>query len=124
MDAIPMKVDEHLLTLLRDIGDEGIEQTAFSQRVNLPENKLLDLVEPLVQAGYIDRKIIEQNGKKTSWLYPIKLLEAWGGIGTCPCVNCLELEQCGEGQMVSPESCQDLFEWVVTESRFFQVMKK
>ncbi|MHA2060392.1 MAG: hypothetical protein ACW976_06420 [Candidatus Ranarchaeia archaeon] len=124
MDAITMKVDQRLFTILNEIGIEGIEQTAFSQRLNLPENTISDLVEPLVQAGYLDRKIIEQNGKKISWLYPIKRLENWGGIGTCPCVNCLELERCGVGQMVSPESCQDLFEWVVNESRFFQLLKE
>ena len=112
-----MEIDQRILNILREVGIEGIEQTTFSQRINVPEKKFLNLVEPLVQAGYLDRKLVDKNGKKTFWFYPVKGLKNWGGIGTCPCVNCSELEKCGVGQMVSPESCQDLFEWVLTESR-------
>jgi len=36
-------------------------------------------------------------------------------IDKCPCVNCSEIDKCGKGQMISPEKCQKLFDWLMKE---------
>jgi len=119
-----MDFDQKLLKRIQEIDPRGVHGKTLAKTLDIKEEDIPRLLKYLRKVGYVSTIVKEREGELSYWIYPIRTSERGSDITTCPCAYCINLNCCGEGQMVSPEKCQSLFEWVLKETMSFKPSQK
>ena len=107
---MPEVLDEKILSLLQNSEGGSMLQNTLSKALNLGSKELTRSLARLEKRGVVKRQPFKDGGKKT---YKIILLRRrtkanLKDVSWTSCLTCPDIERCGRGQPVSPETCNKL----------------
>jgi predicted transcriptional regulator len=107
---LPESLEERILSLLQETESCTISQSDLGKALNLTSREIMRSLIKLEKRGVVAR-VQSKDGGRIS--YSVKLLKKRPKIDLndvvwCACLTCNDLEKCGMGQPVSPESCEKL----------------
>jgi DNA-binding transcriptional ArsR family regulator len=107
---LPESLEERILSLLQNSGDDGVLQSTLSKSLGVDGKALSRSLSKLEKRGMIKREPYQDGGKRT---YRIVLLKRSQKVDLSDvlwvsCTVCPDLERCGRGQPISPETCEKL----------------
>ena len=107
---MPESLEERILSLLQETESCTISQSDLGKALNLTSREIMRSLIKLEKRGVVAR-VQSKDGGRIS--YSVKLLKKRPKIDLndvvwCACLTCNDLEKCGMGQPVSPESCEKL----------------
>jgi len=107
---LPEALDEKILSLLQNSEGGSMLQSALSKALDLGIKELTRSLARLEKRGIVKKQPFKDGGKKT---YKIILLKKKPKVDLkdvtwTSCLICPDLERCGKGQPISPETCSKL----------------
>ena len=107
---MPEALDEKILSLLQNSEGGSMLQSALSKALDLGIKELTRSLARLEKRGIVKKQPFKDGGKKT---YKIILLKKKPKVDLkdvtwTSCLICPDLERCGKGQPISPETCSKL----------------
>ncbi|MGQ9759325.1 MAG: helix-turn-helix transcriptional regulator [Candidatus Methanomethylicaceae archaeon] len=107
---MPESVDERILAFLHKLGGEYILQSTLSKSLGIDGKTLSRALQKLETRGLIKREPYQDGRRRT---YKIVLIKRerkadLNDVNWVSCIVCPDLERCGRGQPISPETCEKL----------------
>lgn len=99
-----------MLSILQNSEGCTMAQSDLGRALNLTSREICRSLAKLEKRGVIARVQSNASGRVS---YDVKLLKKrpkidLNDVAWCACLTCNDLEKCGRGQPVSPESCEKL----------------
>lgn len=106
---MPESLEERILSLLQNTAG-GLPQSTLLKSLGVDGKTVLKSLSKLEKRGIIKREPYQDGGKRT---YKIILLKRSQKVDLsdviwASCTICPDLERCGRGQPISPETCEKL----------------
>jgi len=106
---LPESLEERILSLLQNT-EGGLPQSTLLKSLGVDGKTVLKSLSKLEKRGIIKREPYQDGGKRT---YKIILLKRSQKVDLSDviwssCTICPDLERCGRGQPISPETCEKL----------------
>lgn len=107
---LPESLEDRILRLLQNSEGDGVLQSTLSKSLGVDAKTLLRSLSKLEKRGVIKREPYQDGGRRT---YKISLLKRpqkvdLSDVLWVSCTVCPDLERCGRGQPISPETCEKL----------------
>jgi hypothetical protein len=106
-------MESRAIALLKEAGQKGLLLSELVQKLDQSASDVRNLVESLKRQGHVREVEAQHNGASA-----IRLIwqrgesPEWNTLKGCPCFACKEIEQCGEGQPITPWYCGKLNTWL------------
>ena len=99
------KLREKVLAILKN--SNGIEQSSLPKLLGVDRKVVYKLLQELEKEGVIRKELYTTENKKIYKIFLTKkeLEIDISDISWAPCAICPDIERCGRGQPISPESC-------------------
>ena len=116
--VIDPDLEKKAIDLVQQAGSKGILQSELWRHVNLNSREGSRVALRLEKQGLVNRNKELNDGRWTYRLYPIEEENSdpndlhWDTLGDCPCFVCGSLSSCGARQLISPNKCDNLSEWI------------
>ncbi|MCC6013168.1 MAG: MarR family transcriptional regulator [Candidatus Verstraetearchaeota archaeon] len=97
---------EKLLSILKN--SNGVEQSSLPKILGVDRKAIYKVLQELEREGIIRREPFSSGNKKTYKIFITKKEELKidiSDISWSPCAICPDIERCGRGQPISPETC-------------------
>lgn len=114
-------IEKHALELVNEAGVKGVLQSELWRDLGLNSREGSRVALRLEKQGTVRRSKELNGGRWTYRLYPLeKDLPNeeglnWYTLGDCPCFVCGSLSSCGARQLITPNKCDNLSEWIEVE---------
>ena len=119
-------VDDHViekkaLEIVQKAGSKGVLQSELWKHLNMNSREGSRVALRLEKQGVVRRDKELKRGRWTYRLYTIELKIPnsddlnWDTLNDCPCFVCGSISACGERQLISPNKCDNLSEWIEQE---------
>ncbi len=95
-------------------GRDGVLQSQLWRKLAATSREGSRIALKLEEKGLIVREKELFNGRWTYRLYPKRLPATIDLIENCPCLMCPENQRCGSSYSISPKTCNDLTEWLLS----------
>ena len=107
---MPEALDDRILSLLQNSKEGSMLQGALLKVLDIGSKELIKSLTKLQEQGIVKRQSFKDGGRRT---YKIILLKEKAKVDLkdvtwTSCLICPDLEKCGKGQPVSPETCNKL----------------
>lgn len=107
---MPESLEERILASLPKLGSDFVLQSTLSKSLGIDGKTLSRALQKLETRGIIKREPYQDGGRKT---YKIILIRKQrkvdlNDVNWTSCIVCPDLERCGRGQPISPETCEKL----------------
>ncbi|MGC8936689.1 MAG: hypothetical protein ACP5KV_04920 [Candidatus Methanomethylicaceae archaeon] len=107
---MPESLEERILGLLKNSENNCVLQSTLSKSLGIDGKALVRALVKLEKRGVIKREQYQDGGKRT---YKVLLLKRshkvdLSDVNWASCTVCPDLERCGRGQPISPETCEKL----------------
>ncbi|MDD1764623.1 MAG: hypothetical protein LUQ46_01250 [Candidatus Methanomethyliaceae archaeon] len=107
---MPEALDDRILSLLQNSKEGSMLQGALLKVLDIDSKELIKSLTKLQKQGIVRRQPFKDGGRRT---YKIILLKKQAKVDLkdvtwTSCLICPDLEKCGKGQPVSPETCNKL----------------
>jgi predicted transcriptional regulator len=117
-------LDEKIFSILQNSDGRSISQSDLGKALKMNSREISRTVSKLEKRGLIKRVQIKEKGRNA---YRITMLKQHQKIDLndvvwCACLTCPDLERCGKGQPVSPESCTKLTASIKAEQSKLSVL--
>jgi DNA-binding MarR family transcriptional regulator len=107
---LPEALDDRILSLLQNSKEGSMLQGALLKVLDIGSKELIKSLTKLQKQGIVKRQPFKDGGRRT---YKIILLKKEAKVDLkdvtwTSCLICPDLERCGKGQPISPETCNKL----------------
>lgn len=107
---MPDSLEDRILASLNKSENDCVLQSTLSKSLSVDGKTLSRALQKLERRGVIKREPYQDGGKRT---YKIVLLKKQhkadlSDVNWVSCTMCPDLERCGKGQPISPETCDKL----------------
>ncbi len=107
---MPDELEEKVLDTLQAAKDSNMLQSDLWKTLNLSSREVSRSLARLERRGVVKREPFREGGRKT---YRVTLLKkkpkvSFTDVQWCACFTCPDLDRCGKGQPISPETCVKL----------------
>ncbi|MHA1315641.1 MAG: helix-turn-helix transcriptional regulator [Candidatus Helarchaeota archaeon] len=115
------EVERNALELVKQAGPKGILQSELWRHLGLNSREGSRVALRLEKKGMVRRNKELNGGRWTYRLYPLEseILDSdrlhWDTLGDCPCFVCGSLSSCGARQLITPNKCDNLSEWIINQ---------
>lgn len=121
---MPESLEDRILSALQSSESLTMTQSGLAKVLEMTSRDISRTVLKLEKRGVIKRIHVKEGGRDS---YKVKLLKKTPKIDLndvvwCACFTCPDLEKCGKGQPVSPETCNRLTTSIRTEHSKLQVL--
>ena len=105
--------------VIRTAGSKGLLQSDLWRSLNTNSREGSRIAQRLEKKGLVRRSRELCEGRWTYRLYVDEKTQIseilWCTLNHCPCFTCKQLNQCGQGQAISPTECTNLDQWLVVQ---------
>ncbi|MEM3047426.1 MAG: hypothetical protein QW057_10175, partial [Candidatus Bathyarchaeia archaeon] len=101
------------LEIVTQVGKEGILQSELWKRLNATSREGSRIALRLERRRLIRRDRELSANRWTYRLYPVRQPLTIDSIIDCPCLTCETSQKCNEIDVVTPNQCDKLVEWVL-----------
>ncbi len=106
-------MESRAIALLKEAGSKGLLLSELIQELEKSASNVQNVIESLKRQGYVKEVEDQHNGASTTRLiWQGRESSKWNTFNGCPCFSCKEIEQCGEGQPITPWYCGKLNVWL------------
>jgi hypothetical protein len=106
-------MESRAIALLKEAGRKGLLLSELVQELEQSASDVEKIVESLKRQGHVKEVEDQDNGTSTTRLiWQNAESSEWNTLKGCPCFACKEIEQCGEGQPITPWYCGKLNTWL------------
>lgn len=121
---MPESLEDRILSTLQNSANLTMTQSGLAKALELPSRDISRIVVKLEKRGVVKRLQVKEGGRSS---YNVKLLKRAPRIDLtdvvwCACFTCADLERCGKGQPVSPETCNKLITSLRAEHSKLEVL--
>lgn len=107
---MPESLEDRILSALQSSENLTMTQSSLAKALDMTSREVSRVIVKLERRGVVKRIQGREGGRSS---YKVKLLKKAPRIDLsdvvwCSCFTCADLERCGRGQPVSPESCNKL----------------
>jgi predicted transcriptional regulator len=106
-------VEQDVLRLIMDAGDEGILQSELWKNMGVDSREGSRAILRLERRGLITRKKELHSGRWTYRLFSRRKYATIDDIKDIPCTFCDLESRCGESE-ISPENCKMMTAWIIS----------
>lgn len=107
-------LEQKALQAIMNNGHEGVLQSQLWRKLGATSREGSRISLKLEGKGLIVRERELHNGRWTYRLYPKRMPATIESIENCPCLMCQENQRCGSSYSVSPKTCEELTEWLLS----------
>jgi hypothetical protein len=107
-------LEQKALKIIINNGHEGVLQSQLWRKLGATSREGSRIALKLKEKGLVIREKELFNGRWTFRLYPKRLPATIDSIADCPCLMCPENQRCGSSYTISPKTCKDLTEWLLS----------
>lgn len=106
-------MESRTIALLKEAGTKGLLLSELVQELEQSASDVQKIIESLKRQGYVKEVEDQDNGaSSTRLIWHNTEGPEWNTLKGCPCFACKEIEQCGEGQPITPWYCEKLNTWL------------
>ena len=121
---MPESLEDRILSILQSSEDLAMTQSGLAKVLEMTTRDISRVVIKLERRGVVKRLQVKDGGRSS---YNVKLLKKTPKIDLndvvwCACFTCADLEKCGRGQPVSPETCNKLTTSLKAENSKLEVL--
>lgn len=106
-------LEQKALHLIMNTGDKGVLQSELWREMEASSREGSRISLKLENKGLINRERELFNGRWTYRLFSKRQPVSIDTVVACPCLVCEESIRCGVGGKVSPNTCDQLTEWIL-----------
>ena len=119
-------LEERIFSLLQKSDGCSMSQSDLGKGLKMNSREMTRVLVKLEKRGMIKRAKTKERGRKS---YRITMLKRQhqinlNDVSWCACLTCQDLERCGRGQPVSPETCNKLATSIKAEGSKLAVMEE
>lgn len=121
---MPESLEDKILSILQSSEDLTMTQSGLGKVLEMTSRDISRVVIKLERRGVVKRLQVKDGGRSS---YNVKLLKKTPKIDLsdvvwCACFTCADLERCGRGQPVSPETCNKLTTSLKAENSKLEIL--
>lgn len=121
---MPESLEDKILSILQNAEDLAMTQSGLAKALEMTSRDISRIVVKLERRGVVKRLQVKDGGRSS---YSVKLLKRTPKIDLndvvwCACFTCPDLERCGRGQPVSPETCNKLTTSLKAENSKLEIL--
>jgi predicted transcriptional regulator len=121
---VPESLEDKILSILQSSEDLTMTQSGLGKVLEMTSRDISRVVIKLERRGVVKRLQVKDGGRSS---YNVKLLKKTPKIDLsdvvwCACFTCADLERCGRGQPVSPETCNKLTTSLKAENSKLEIL--
>lgn len=121
---MPESLEDKILSILQNSEDLTMAQSGLAKVLEMTSRDVSRVIVKLEKRGVVKRLQVKEGGRSS---YKVKLLKKTPKIDLndvvwCACFTCADLERCGRGQPVSPETCNKLTTSLKAENSKLEVL--
>ena len=121
---MPESLEDRILSILQSSEDLAMTQSGLAKVLEMTTRDISRVVIKLERRGVVKRLQVKDGGRSS---YNVKLLKKTPKIDLndvvwCACFTCADLEKCGRGQPVSPETCNKLTTSLKAENSKLEIL--
>lgn len=106
-------LEQKALRFIMNNGSDGVLQSELWRQLEGSSREGSRIALKLEGKGLIRRERELCNGRWTYRLYPKRLPASIDSIANCPCLMCPVSSRCDSSNMISPQNCEKLTEWLL-----------
>lgn len=110
------ELEQKAMQLIIEAEDEGMLQSDMWKRLGLSSREGSRLAHKFEERGFVERRKVVHEGRWTYKLYSKRRIATLKSIEGSPCMRCEEIDKCFIGGSKSPISCNQLGEWIHSNS--------
>jgi predicted transcriptional regulator len=121
---MPESLEDKILSILQNSEDLTMAQSGLAKVLEMTSRDVSRVIVKLERRAVVKRLQVKEGGRSS---YKVKLLKKTPKIDLsdvvwCACFTCPDLEKCGRGQPVSPETCNKLTTSLKAENSKLEVL--
>jgi hypothetical protein len=121
---LPESLEDKILSILQNSESLTMTQSGLAKVLEMTSRDISRIVLKLERRGVVKRLQVKEGGRSS---YNVKLLKKTPKIDLndvvwCSCFTCPDLEKCGRGQPVSPETCDKLTTSLKAENSKLEIL--
>jgi len=105
-------LEHRALQIIMSMGKSGILQSDLWRELKASSREGSRISLKLDKKGLIKREQELYEGRWTYRLYAKKQPATITSILDCPCMVCIEIDKCGAADVISPNTCNKLMNWL------------
>ena len=106
-------LEQKALHLIMNTGDKGVLQSELWREMEASSREGSRISLKLENKGLIHRERELSNGRWTYRLFSKRQPVSIDTVVACPCLVCEQSVRCGAGGKVSPNTCDQLTDWIL-----------
>ena len=107
------RAEQNMLQFIMATGDDGILQSELWKKIKADSREGSRAIIRLERKGLIARKKELNNGRWTYRVFSTRKLAKIDSVATVPCTFCVDESRCGQSEILTPDTCTILTQWLV-----------
>jgi len=121
---LPESLEDRILSILQSSENLTTTQSGLAKTLQMTSRDISRIVIKLERRGVVKRLRVKDGGRSS---YKVKLLKRTpkidlNDVAWCACFTCPDLEKCGRGQPISPETCNKLTTSLKAENSKLEIL--